>query len=219
MMLFGSAAEAAKLAYRPPTPEQAPWHKPDVGSKVKVEDPYFVPNFGIDHDIVSTQKHVADVEKAKGKWAPKQNEDGKWMVPEVYNDVLKPGTPSEIAVGPIGFKAMAQIYHRSDPVCGSSGCKMSKKQQEYRQSLPKYPDPDSMSFDQDIIDSQENEKKTFRKFKQHWDVDSGEDFENAYQMERDGPTWGGGYNDDSKFFIRQYAKQLWGDKVESENKK
>ena len=51
-------------------------------------------------------RHLSDQESSKGAWNPKQNEDGKWIVPEVYNDVMKPGTPTEIAVGPIGFKAM-----------------------------------------------------------------------------------------------------------------
>ena len=68
----------------------------------------------------------------------------------------------------------------SDPVCGSSGCPISKKQKEYRSALPKYPDPDSMSYDADILDSQDNEKKTFHKFKETWKIESGEDFENAY---------------------------------------
>jgi len=106
LLATSSTCWARKLHYRPPA-EAAPWHKPDVGSKVKEEDPYFVPNFGIDHDIISTQKHMDQQEKAKGAWMPKKNEDGKWLVPEVYNDVLKSGAPSEIAVGPIGFKAMA----------------------------------------------------------------------------------------------------------------
>ena len=90
----------------------------------------------------------------------------------------------------------------SDPVCGSSGCKLAKQHELYRAALPKYPDPDAMSYDQDIIDSQANEKKTFGKFKQNWKVESGEDFENAYQMERDGPTYGGGYNNENTYFIR-----------------
>ena len=161
---------------------------------------------------------MADQEKTKGKWQPKQNEDGKWLVPEVYNDVLRPGTPSEIAVGPIGYKAMAQVRHRSDPVCGSSGCKLAKKHGEYRKDLVKFPDPDSMSYDEDIVDSQENEKKVFKKFKQTWNIKSGEDYENAYQMERDGLPWGGGYDDDSRSFVKNYAESLWGDKVEKAKK-
>ena len=180
--LLCTSSQAARLSYtyRPPTPQSAPWHKPNVGSKVKEEEPYVVPDFGVDSDILNTQKHMADQEKTKGAWQPTQNQDGKWMVPEVYNDVLRPGTPTEIGVGPIGYKAMAQVRHRSDPVCGSSGCRLAKKQGEYRKSQVTFPDPDSMSYDQDIVDSQENEKKVFGKFKQTWNLKSGEDYENAY---------------------------------------
>ena len=32
---------------------------------------YKVPDFGVDHDIISTQKHIADQEKKHGKWTPK----------------------------------------------------------------------------------------------------------------------------------------------------
>ena len=72
-----------------------------------------VPNFGVDHDIIHSQKNIADQETAKGAWNIKKNEDGNFEVPHIYNDVMKGGTPSEIAVGPIGFKAMAQIGQKS----------------------------------------------------------------------------------------------------------
>ena len=58
MALLGSVTQATKLSYRPPTQESAPWHKPDIGSKAKEEEQYFVPNFGVDHDIISTQNHL-----------------------------------------------------------------------------------------------------------------------------------------------------------------
>jgi hypothetical protein len=44
---------------------------------------YKVPNFGVDEDIINTQKHVADQEKKQNhKWTPKQDENGNWSVPE-----------------------------------------------------------------------------------------------------------------------------------------
>jgi hypothetical protein len=44
---------------------------------------YFVPNFGIDKDIVDAQKHISDAEKRlKHKWVPKQDEEDKWIVPK-----------------------------------------------------------------------------------------------------------------------------------------
>jgi hypothetical protein len=43
---------------------------------------YFVPNFGVDHEIVATHKHMGDAEKRlKHKWVPKKDEDDKWVVP------------------------------------------------------------------------------------------------------------------------------------------
>ena len=42
---------------------------------------YFVPNFGVDHEIVATQNHEKLVSKALGAWNPKQDKDGKWIVP------------------------------------------------------------------------------------------------------------------------------------------
>ena len=49
--------------YRPPE-GSVPWHNAEPN---KVEDPfkmnYVVPNFGVDHDIISTQKHISDQEK------------------------------------------------------------------------------------------------------------------------------------------------------------
>ena len=52
------------------------WLKPDWPID------YAVPNFGMDQDIVHTQKHIADQEKRlKHTWAPKQDKDGNWDVP------------------------------------------------------------------------------------------------------------------------------------------
>ena len=43
---------------------------------------YFVPNYGVDHDIIATQNHEKLVAKQMGsKWEPKQDKDGKWIVP------------------------------------------------------------------------------------------------------------------------------------------
>ena len=41
---------------------------------------YFVPNFGVDHEIVATHKHMGDAEKRlKHKWVLKKDEDDKWV--------------------------------------------------------------------------------------------------------------------------------------------
>jgi len=44
---------------------------------------YFVPNFGVDHDILATQRHIKKTEKRlKKKWNPKKDEDGNWILPK-----------------------------------------------------------------------------------------------------------------------------------------
>jgi len=75
--------------YRPPH-GSTPWHDPYVGSKRKTKKIYTVPDFGVDHDIIATHKHLRDTEKRlKHKWRPKKNEDGKYVVPTECNDVIK----------------------------------------------------------------------------------------------------------------------------------
>lgn len=50
--------------------------------KLPYEINYKVPNFGVDEDIVNTQKHIAEQEKKQNhKWVPKQDENGAWVVP------------------------------------------------------------------------------------------------------------------------------------------
>ena len=43
---------------------------------------YPVPNFGVDHEILASHKHLAEAEKTlKHTWTPTQDEDGVWDVP------------------------------------------------------------------------------------------------------------------------------------------
>ena len=43
---------------------------------------YFVPNFGVDHEIKATQKHTAETEQTLGTtWTPTKDDDDKWVVP------------------------------------------------------------------------------------------------------------------------------------------
>lgn len=53
--------------------------KPGKGHPVD----YVVPNFGVDQDIVDTQKQVAAAEATLGHaWVPVQDDNGYWGVPE-----------------------------------------------------------------------------------------------------------------------------------------
>ena len=52
----------------------------NTGYTAKPDHPvdYKVPNFGIDHDIIATQKHIKDQEAKHGAWTPKQDDNGVW---------------------------------------------------------------------------------------------------------------------------------------------
>ena len=42
---------------------------------------YFVPQFGLDEDVLATQDHIAFQEKTHGVWTPTQDDNGAWNVP------------------------------------------------------------------------------------------------------------------------------------------
>ena len=51
---------------------------------------YKVPNYGSDHDIVSTQKHIKDAEATYDhKWNPDKDDDGNWIVPTAFSTSQK----------------------------------------------------------------------------------------------------------------------------------
>lgn len=99
---------------------------------------YKVPDFGVDADIIQTQKHIAEQEKKQNhKWVPKKDEEGNFIVPGAWS----------------GHK-LAQIS--SDPVCHSAGCPKSKwfgKDNKNGEDIS-YPDlVKKYGYDEDIIDS------------------------------------------------------------------
>ena len=80
--VYGKHHMHQKETHYRPLAGTAPWHKDQREyAWFKPEHPvdYFVPNFGVDHDIKNTQKHVADAEKSIGhKWEPKLDEEGNF---------------------------------------------------------------------------------------------------------------------------------------------
>ena len=63
--LFSDEVVAHKVDYRPPA-GTAPWYKTATENswiKPTWKVDYFVPNFGVDHDIKTTQAHIAETEK------------------------------------------------------------------------------------------------------------------------------------------------------------
>ena len=88
------------------------WRPPTKEEKAGFPKDYFVPNFGLDHDIKVTQANIAAQEKIHGKWTPKQDENGVWMVPSPINN------------NNYTYKSLVQLDAEveSDPICSSAGC-------------------------------------------------------------------------------------------------
>ena len=72
---FASSSAGASFV----TPKLTPYSQRSGQRPAKIG--YFVPNFGLDTDIVATQKHERDSAKKLGKWTPKKDKDDKWIVP------------------------------------------------------------------------------------------------------------------------------------------
>ena len=47
---------------------------------------YKVPNFGLDKDILDASASIKTTEKKLGKWNPKQDADGAWIVPVAFDN-------------------------------------------------------------------------------------------------------------------------------------
>ena len=93
------------------------WHKPDYAMNYKV------PNFGLDHDIETSQTNLADSERLlQHKWNPKKNEKGAYVLPNSANahstSTYKPRSSAQVS----GQEEYVQTGTESDPVCHSGGC-------------------------------------------------------------------------------------------------
>jgi hypothetical protein len=120
---------------------------------------YKVPNFGVDEDIISTQKHVADQEKEKKhKWTPKQDDNGNWIVPEAHNNRS------------YSYNTLAQL--QSDPICSSHGCPKSTLYDVEGDKTVRYSlDPVGLyGYDRDIVDSLSNQVQVERAMKKRFEL-------------------------------------------------
>ena len=65
--------------------------KPKAPSSHPVD--YFVPDFGMDHDIKSTQDHEKAASQRIGhNWQPQKDDDGNWVLPSAHVEFkLRPG--------------------------------------------------------------------------------------------------------------------------------
>lgn len=87
---------------------------------------YYVPNFGLDHDILTAQKNIKDQEKKHGVWTPKQDDNGVWQVP-----TAAPNSSYTYRL----LQLDSQIDLQDDPICSSAGC----TQYQHKKKKPEYP--------------------------------------------------------------------------------
>ena len=77
-------SQAVAIKYRP-YPGSVPWG--GDADKPEWEDPqdhkvnYFVPNFGLDHDILDSQQNLKEMEHKYGVWKVKEDEYGNIVLP------------------------------------------------------------------------------------------------------------------------------------------
>lgn len=117
------------------------------------------PDFGVDSDIINTQKHVRDQEtRLKHKWTPKVDENGVWKVPSAAQ---KPHHKSH---------TLTQLS--SDPICNSVGCPKSKWYDLEGDKEAKYAlDPVGMyGYDRDILDSIANQVQVEKALKHRFSL-------------------------------------------------
>ena len=140
---------------------------------------YFVPNFGMDHDIANTMKHTSDTEKKYGTWdidlkkkeePPRDYPVANFGVDRDISDSLKHMSDQEAIHGtwtPVeDIQTLNDLRMRSDPICDSSGCNqyLHPKKETWPMN---YFVPD-FGIDHDIVDSQQHEKSAEVNIGHNW---------------------------------------------------
>jgi hypothetical protein len=83
---------------------------------------YKVPDFGQDHDIKDSLKHMDSTEKKLGTWTlPPKNE-----------------TENSLAVKKDDKKALTVTVKKSDPICPSVGCESEQRENEKKNQKPDF---------------------------------------------------------------------------------
>ena len=124
---------------------------------------YPVPDFGMDHDIKHSLKHMKDQEEKHGEWNLPEPINGTYYVnPDIVasQKSKKPSKQAAVAV---------QADMRSDPICSSAGCDqyLHPKVDEHPMD---YPVPD-FGIDHEIKASQEHEKAAAAAMGHEWHPD------------------------------------------------
>ena len=129
---------------------------------------YFVPNFGVDHDILDTQAHIKlEEQRQEHEWIPEQDEEGNWIVPEAADN----RSYTHVENGRHAYREESAKFAQmsSDPISGSLGHPKSKAQKDAEGRHIMYPDPSSMKLEHDIVHSIDNEKLASNMLKHKWE--------------------------------------------------
>lgn len=138
----------------------------EVTAKSHPKD-YFVPNFGVDHDILHTQEHIRQQEsRLDHEWVPEQDENGVWIVPEAADN----RSYTHVEDGRHAYREESAKFAQlsSDPISGSLGHPKSKAQKDAEGRVIMYPNPDTMKLEHDIEHSIGHEKLASDQLKHKW---------------------------------------------------
>jgi hypothetical protein len=148
-------------------------HQPGCPEPKKSPYPidYPVPDFGQDHDIKDSLKHLDDSEAKHGPWVlPPKNETTSTLFPT--NNTLAsakqmvPAHKSALAVS-------ADIQQKDDPICSSAGC-TQYKHPEYKTHPMDYPVAD-FGVDHDIKASDSHTTAAEKSLGHTWNPDQDDD--------------------------------------------
>jgi len=132
---------------------------------------YFVPNFGMDQDIMDSQSHEAQSSTKLNhtwKWSPKPNSEE-----QKDKALMKWGSLTQTA--PVANNTVqAHAQSKSDPICDSAhpNCDMGNKKNGDGSKIVNYPVGHQWPLDGDIIDSQKHLDNTEKKLKSKFTVGS-----------------------------------------------
>jgi len=129
---------------------------------------YKVPDFGMDHDIKDSLKHMNDQEAEKGTWTLPRDKDGKIIGSFPSNNTLssKPASKTALAVS-------ADVQMKSDPICSSAGC--TQYEHPKHETYPMdYPVP-NFGVDHDIAASQAHTDQVEKSMGYTWNPDQDDD--------------------------------------------
>jgi len=122
---------------------------------------YYVPNFGMDQDIVDAQSNIKLLEKAHGAWSPVRDGAGGFVMP-----ALAPGS-SQSHNGHHFLQLDADIKTQDDPVCNSWKCSQYQYPHEDEEYKKDYKVAD-FGVDSDIVGTFNSMKDAGRMLNHKW---------------------------------------------------